>query len=216
MGALRQPVRDIFMKFNEPMEGRCNFMYLDAKRLVSTGVGNLIDPVASALSLPWLKPDMSPASQADVRAAWNAVKNDTTMNPANGGGQYKKLTTLRLTEGAIDKLIMARLDMNVTRIQKTHPGFRDWSADAQLAAMSMCWALGAASESKFPKFWAAMDRGDFLAAADECSISGAGTVVKRNLCNKLLLVNATRAKALGLDPAVLCWPKVLPPPTPTS
>jgi hypothetical protein len=61
-----------------------------------------------------------------------------------------------------------------------------------------------------------MDAGKFMEAAAESTISGKGTIVKRNLANKLLLVNADRVKPLGLDPGTLYWPKLLPPPTPTS
>lgn len=36
-------VRHYFVKFNEPIEARIPYMYLDIKGLVTVGVGNLID-----------------------------------------------------------------------------------------------------------------------------------------------------------------------------
>jgi len=36
-------IRNYFIKFNEPIEGRVTHMYLDVKGLVTIGVGNLID-----------------------------------------------------------------------------------------------------------------------------------------------------------------------------
>ena len=202
-------VRQIFIKFNDPLEGRCNFIYCDVKGLVTTGVGNLIDPISAALSLPWLKADMSPASQADIRAAWNTVKNKTEW-VLRGGGIYKSLTELRLTEADIDKLVYRRFDQMCAFIRAAHPRCVEWPADAQLAVLSMAWAMGPAF--RFPKFWAAMDRLDYLGAAAECNIIGKGTIVQRNLANKLLLVNADRVRQGGLDGQYLNWPKILPPP----
>lgn len=191
-------------------------MYLDKRRLVSTGVGNLIDPIASAVCLPWLRPDLSPASAREIVDAWNAVKYNQTLNPLMGGYQYRKLTTLRLSENAIIDLCSKRLVLMASIIQEAHPNFRGLCADAQLAIMSISWAVGAAGVShKWPKFWAGVDAGDFVAAAQESRIHederNPGTIVRRNLANKLLLVNAARVQAQKLDPAKLYWPKILPP-----
>lgn len=207
-------MREVFLKFNEPFEGHVNFMYLDAKCLVSTGVGNLIDPVDAALPLPWLRPDMTPASPAEVRAAWLSVKNDTTMNPLAGGAQYRKLTSLRLSENAIIDLCGRKLSNMAQIIQKAHPCFKDLCADAQLAILSIAWGAGANGVStRWPKLWKAIEAGDFIGAAQESSLQAkpGSTIVQRNLSNKLLFVNAARVRAQGLDPAKLYWPKVLPP-----
>lgn len=216
MSPVNSQVRDIFISFNAPLEGRCNFMYLDQRRLVTTGVGNLIDTLLDAQRLVWLKPDMFEASPSEVAAAWLTVKNDHSLDPAGGGAQYKKLTTLRLAEGTIDRLVLSRLDLNGQYLQAHYPFFQGLPADAQLAALSMTWAAGAASP--FPKFWAAMRQGNFMEAANQCSLKApkGSTLVRRNLCNKLLLVNAARVQELKLDPRVLYWPKVLPPASPTA
>lgn len=202
------------MKFNAPFEGHVNFMYLDQKCLVSTGVGNLIDPVDVALPLPWLRSDMTLATRTEIRAAWQAVKGDTTLNPLAGGGQYKKLTTLRLSENAVVDLCERKLTTMAQVIQKSHPGFQDLCADAQLAILSIAWGAGANGVStKWPRLWKAIDAGDFIQAAQESSLvaSPGSTIVQRNLTNKLLFVNAARVRAQALDPSKLYWPKVLPP-----
>ena len=40
---MHEMVRESWMRFNEPLEGIVNFMYLDVKGWVSTGMGNKID-----------------------------------------------------------------------------------------------------------------------------------------------------------------------------
>lgn len=40
---MHEMVRQSWMRFNEPLEGIVNFMYLDVKGWVSTGMGNKID-----------------------------------------------------------------------------------------------------------------------------------------------------------------------------
>jgi GH24 family phage-related lysozyme (muramidase) len=49
---LLQSVRDYWITFNDPLEGRVHFMYLDQKGWVSTGIGNNIDETAAANSPP--------------------------------------------------------------------------------------------------------------------------------------------------------------------
>ena len=46
---MQSAVRSAWRRFNEPLEGLTDWMYLDIKGLVTTGMGNLIDPVESAL-----------------------------------------------------------------------------------------------------------------------------------------------------------------------
>ena len=41
--------------FNTPIEGMVPFMYLDTKGLVTIGMGNLIDPISVAVTLPFKK-----------------------------------------------------------------------------------------------------------------------------------------------------------------
>lgn len=64
-----QSVRDYFNTFQTKFEGYLPFMYLDVKNLVTTGMGNLIDPIGAASSLPWVhKSDGSPASPEEIAA----------------------------------------------------------------------------------------------------------------------------------------------------
>ncbi|MFI9564377.1 hypothetical protein [Streptomyces rishiriensis] len=77
--------------FNDPLEGRVNFVYLDQKGWVSTGIGNKLDETAQADSAPtdaererslaearelrWLVNDDGAEATADqVAADWDALR----------------------------------------------------------------------------------------------------------------------------------------------
>ncbi len=101
---MRDSVSKAFKSFNTKFEGYLTYMYGDVKNLVTTGMGNLVDPIGQALSLPWVNSDGSPASQQQITDAWNAVKARTDLNQ-KGGRAYASVTTIRLTDAGIDRLI---------------------------------------------------------------------------------------------------------------
>ena len=89
---MHEMVRESWMRFNEPLEGIVNFMYLDVKGWVSTGMGNKIDETVRPNSAPsaaerqaslrlanqlnWYDQSTgAAASPAEVAAAWDAVKD---------------------------------------------------------------------------------------------------------------------------------------------
>src|SRR6266480_95273 len=96
-------VRNGFLSFSQPLEGRVRWMYLDIKGLVTTGVGNLIDPVASALKLPFVhKGDGSPANEAEISAEWQRLKGNQALAQKRHTA-CEAITELRLTDAAIDQ-----------------------------------------------------------------------------------------------------------------
>jgi GH24 family phage-related lysozyme (muramidase) len=70
---MKTAVAAIFPTFTERFEGHCTFLYCDVKGLVTTGRGNLVDPMSLALPLPW-QIDGSPATEAQVVDAWRPSK----------------------------------------------------------------------------------------------------------------------------------------------
>lgn len=90
-----------FVAFSQPLEGLLTFMYTDSLGLVTTGLGNLIDPVSLALPLPWRNPDGSLADQATVEAQWQAVKDGPVNSSVNAG----YLSTIRLDAAGIQQLV---------------------------------------------------------------------------------------------------------------
>lgn len=223
---MRAVVRAAFPAFNKPFEGRLPFMYLDVKGLVTTGVGNLIDPMADALGLPWRhKLDGLPATRAEIVADWNTVKAAQALRRL-GGGHFAQLTKLYLDEDAIDALVLRRLDANEAGLRKGYPGWDSFPAPAQLAIHSMAWGLGTGrlvpgSTFLFPHFRAAANSENWATCAGppgcadtdpscrgEAWIEGNGLpgpnpanpgLHPRNLANRELFFQA----AAGADPDLL-------------
>ena len=194
-----------FRAFTEPLEGVVRHMYLDVKGLVTTGVGNLIDPVGQALVLPFRWKDQASnakravlASQQEIMEEWNSIKNNFEL-ASKGHRACKGLTRLELSDESIDQLIKKRLASNEAFLKKhkSFAAFDEWPADAQLGLMSMAWAAGANLEKTFPKFSAACGSMDFEAAAERCKLREQGNagVIPRNRANQHLFRNAAAVLA---------------------
>src|SRR5271154_3267000 len=108
-----QSALDEFIPVTNKLEGAgLTYMYKDNRNLVTTGTGNLIDPVSAALAAgTWYHPDGSAASDAEVTANWQLVKDDDTMDVMQGGGQYNHLAgnDLRLSTAGVNALVQRQL-----------------------------------------------------------------------------------------------------------
>lgn len=208
---LHPSVRAAFAGFTEPLEGRVRWIYLDILGLPTTGRGNLLRSVESALVLPWLREDGTPATHDEIRAEWQRVKDAAWLAEA-GHMAAERLCKLHLSDEAVDRLTVARLSDNAQAFARGMPGFADWPAAAQLGAMSMCWAAGTDGVLRgFPRCCAAMARRDFAGAAAECTLREAGNagLVPRNAANRNLFLAAAYQQANGADSSVLL---MAPPP----
>jgi hypothetical protein len=145
MGAfVRDSVRAYFRTFTERFEGSLPFMYLDVLGLVTTGIGNLIDPVSLALVLPWThKADGSPATRDQVVQEWMRVKALQAWR-GYGGKYYGDGAYLELTPGGVTCLVLDKLAQNEVILQRRFPDWEAWPADAQLGTLSIAWAAGPA------------------------------------------------------------------------
>jgi peptidoglycan hydrolase-like protein with peptidoglycan-binding domain len=198
--ATRAAVVQSFVPWSTPFEGYLNGPYTDAKGLITTGMGNLIDsqppsptPTAKARSLPW-SPNNIDADWAILRANWPRVQSRASMN----------LTTSRLSPQAVTDLIVQTMREEEPAILRLFPGFRDFPADAQLAIWSMVWAEGTGNLAKFRALIQAANSGDFVTAAAQSHMQGVGIDI-RNLANKLLFLNAAAVRTLSADPTVLYY-----------
>jgi GH24 family phage-related lysozyme (muramidase) len=128
-------VRQNFLAFSTQFEGRVPYMYLDVKGLVTIGVGNLIDPIALALPLPFVfKADPSTtATQDDITADWNAVKADPALT-RQGHLAADPITKQMLTDDSINSLVLSKADHFEATLKQTteFSSFDTWPADAQL------------------------------------------------------------------------------------
>ncbi|MEV0712709.1 MULTISPECIES: hypothetical protein [Nocardia] len=224
---MKAAVREIWLPFNVPLEGRVPWMYLDVRGCVRTAVGVALDEsargfgsptqgeraaaLAASRRLPWRRGMRGPyASDTDIDAAWDTVKRRTDL-VRGGCRRFERVTDLRLTNGAIDRLVFERLDEweTLMRGRLTRHGdgavitpfaaFESWPADAQLGMLSMCWSMGPAFD--FPRFERAALRRDWLRCAAECRVyPEMGTVARRNERNQELFRNAFRVESTGSDP----------------
>lgn len=193
---MRDSVKAAVNAFNDRFEGHLPYMYTDCKGLVTTGRGNLVDPLSVALALPWQMSDGSTASKAAVTAAWLAVKGAW---PHVSSVNCRALTIIRLSEDAIDTLCLAKLAEDEAFLRTRYPAYDSWPAPAQLGILSMSWAMGPGFN--FPAFRTAANAGDWATAAANCSINSAGNpgVIPRNVANHKLFL----AASVSTDPDTL-------------
>lgn len=205
---MRESVRAGFIPFTSPLEGVVDFLYCDVKGLVTTAIGNLVDPVDYALVLPFVRPDGSYAEREEIRDAWLAVKARQDLK-LRGGMAYRDVTTLRLTKEGIAAVVGRKLDQNDAYLRARFSEFEEWPADAQLATHSMAWACGPAF--RFPVLEAALRAQNFSLAAIECTINETGNagIRPRNVANRTLYTNAARVLAFELDRSVLWYPRAV-------
>jgi peptidoglycan hydrolase-like protein with peptidoglycan-binding domain len=205
---IKQAVIDAFTGYSRTLEGSgTNFMYTDNKGYVTTGTGNLIDPIGSALGLAWKQPDGSLASQQEIANAWNTVK---AAWPAVQSYASQSLTSLRLDSTGMAELIARQLKANHDVLRTQFPGYVNWPADGQLGIHSISWAWG----SRFADVWDRMGgwgtqfkaalnqpKPDFLKAADIMTAASQheetinSGIIPRDADQRVLFKNAADAQA---------------------
>lgn len=219
---MRASVLQAFPGFSTRFEGRLTKPYTDVKGLVTTGIGNLIDPIAVALPLPWRRDsDGALASRAEVEGDWHKIKDAW---PGVQSVASTRLSTLHLDPADVDYLVSAKAHANDETLRQQFPGYDDWPADAQLAIHSMAWAQGPSFHG-WPHLLSALNASppDFMTAAgppgDATDPSKRGAawmndagnpgLRPRNLATKILWQNAARVVAGGMDPELLYYPAEL-------
>lgn len=152
------------------------------------------------------------ATKKEIETEWRYIKSKTeykNYKPAIWDG----LTNLDLSDAAIDNLCYQRLNDNQTVLTRAFPAFESWPADAQLALLSMAWAMGPGFSRSWPQFSAACRELDFYCAADYCQMNDATNpgLVPRNRANKILFTNAAIVRAVPdrYTASTLYYPRVL-------
>jgi GH24 family phage-related lysozyme (muramidase) len=169
---MKDAVRNAAPDFTDRFEGKLPYMYTDVIGLVTTARGNLIDfgrarahpndPIVgttsdAAAALPWTQYG-APADKALVHDQFWAVKNAW---PKIQSVACVRLTTVRLSDRAVDDLFYSKLDEMWAYLLGQFPHAESWCADAQLGLFSMAWALGPAFSGMFPTFTKAANTGDW-------------------------------------------------------
>ncbi|MER7949662.1 peptidoglycan-binding domain-containing protein [Streptomyces sp. NPDC096079] len=213
---MHQSVRDYWISFNDPLEGRVDFMYLDTKGYVSTGIGNKIDEtardnsapteeeraasLAAAFRLAWrVNGGDTEARPDEITNEWDTVKAHLELAPAGHLAFQPPLTSLHVTDEEIDRHVFEKLD-EMEGVLVSRPEFGDfgsWPANAQLATLSMCWALGPMFD--FPMFRGYVAQRDWAGAAGECHFTpDVGTIVTRNHLDRAHFQLAGTVEGQGL------------------
>jgi peptidoglycan hydrolase-like protein with peptidoglycan-binding domain len=218
VSGIRQAVIDAFTGYSQGLEGAgTNFMYTDSKGYVTTGIGDLIDPVSSALPLPWKRNGVL-VSQDDIINAWTTVKNAW---PDVQSYACASLTDIRLDSEGMAALVARQIKANHEVLITEFPSYVSWPADAQMAMHSISWEWGAG----FPRVWgqngldfkAALNstKPDFLKAADimtQASIHeesiNPGTI-KRDADNRVMFTNAAQAQTKKANYNTLFYPSTI-------
>jgi GH24 family phage-related lysozyme (muramidase) len=224
-----QSVLDNALKFQSHYEGAIPWMYLDIKGLVTCGIGFLIDPKPLALSLPWQRLNGTPASTAEIAVEWDAIKGYRDLAKM-GAGACAKLTKLRLSQAAMQSILMKKMAENEVVFLHYLPKFGDFPADGQLLVHSMAWACGPGIFAVFKQFSASANentpesweniagkpgnpstdpslRGQCWmrdGAPGQASANENPGLRPRNLANRQLALNAARVLR-GELPAGLVW-----------
>ena len=193
-----------FIQFSAPHEGICDHMYPDKDNAITTMIGYLIDSPQAAEKLPWYAPSGQLATPQEIRTEWHALKAaDLRAIPAP---KMRSQTKLRLKPDDIMKYTLERLQEMGRLVAHQMPQFLEFPADAQMAVMSMCWALGVARFfGLFVKCVGHLQQFDFEAAAGECKMdetNNAG-IINRNVENARFLHAAAKVRLAGTDPSVL-------------
>src|SRR6478609_1125211 len=140
---MHESVLEAFVRFSTPLEGCVTSLYPDIKGLLTVGIGCLADPVSLALPLPWVLPDGSQASQAEISAQWHALKAQAPRLSKLHWKYSAPVTTMRLTDEGVLEVARGRLLANEKILRGYFPNWDLFPADAQLACCSMAWAVGA-------------------------------------------------------------------------
>jgi GH24 family phage-related lysozyme (muramidase) len=152
-------------------EGDVHHMYLDTNKLVTVGIGNLVD-LAAARKLPFMdRRTGEPATPDQIADAFHAVARQ---RPGLRAESYAEASVLRLPENTVRGLVATRLENEfLPGLRRTFPGFDGYPHSAQRALVDMEYSLGVGGLAKFHNLQGACEAGDWQAAANECHRRGA-------------------------------------------
>lgn len=217
---MRPNVEHLFPGYTRDLEGAFTSLYADVRRLVSTGIGFLVDPIDRCLGLEWWIGDRR-ATDREVIDDWHAIK-DRALKMSDAeihhwtAQMQAPLTSVRLKSDYIDQLLIKKLHSNYdyVRAHLIH-GLDNMPADAVLGLMSLAWAIGAGFDKTNPprlELVAAANAGDWRVVKAHARLREAGNagVVERNCRQDLCFENAATVVARGLDTAALWWPNAAP------
>jgi len=141
-------------------EGLCAYMYLDGRRLVTTGIGHLLKTPHAACALPWRNIHTDePADERETIANYEVIAN---ARPGHAAGWYEVQTKIRLPTGVAEKVAQRRLDEEfLPGLRLQFPGFDGYPDGPRRAIVDMAWSLGLLGLSAFTNLRQACDAADW-------------------------------------------------------
>lgn len=171
----------------EKYEGKVSHMYLDSRGLVTVGIGHLITNVAEAQKLAFETANHAPATGAEIKTDYEAVKKQ----PANRiASFYKRFTKLLLSDVEINKLTDKHILAFEGELKRIYSGFESFPSEVRLALFDIIFNVGMTDlKNNWPNFNAAIQAKDWQTAANESS-RAAPISAERNRYVKTLLERA--------------------------
>lgn len=208
MTRLDTSIRAGWIAHNRDKEGAIPWPYLCRRKVWTVAIG-VTPSLALAYTYRWIvTATRQPATRADVDEAWHALMSAPPAVRDRiaqiGAGEARKHVKIELPADELERVTLVRFDEFEAALLKTYPAMVGWPVEAQTVCMSIAWAAG--TGAAFPKMYAALHRGDWLTAADECALRvdmpdgfrNTG-LIPRNRANKALLL--ALAERTGQVPA---------------
>jgi GH24 family phage-related lysozyme (muramidase) len=165
-------IRAGWIAFNKDKEGAELGPYLCTRLVLTVAIG--VTPSRQQMhGMRWIvKATGQKAMPSDVNNAWDALMLAPPDVRARigrlGAAEARKHVQIELAPGELERVTLVRFDEFEAALLKTYPAMVTWPVEAQTVCMSIAWAAG--TGAAFPKMYAAMRRGDWLTAADECAL----------------------------------------------
>lgn len=219
-------VRPVLRRFLAEFEGNLNYMYADSKRLITTGIGNLINSIPAAQALHWTLGENSSqgANLQQVSDAWNEVsahRNDVIPQNMPRWGYFRQFTSIRLPPWEIERLFNSEVDRFARELTAIFPSFGDYPADAQLGMLVHAWALGTGTlNTRWPSYTDACQNRDWEVASRECIWAqlrqNRDHAQRRRAALERMFQNAANVEewnrgGYSHDPTLVWFPEALPP-----
>jgi GH24 family phage-related lysozyme (muramidase) len=172
MTRLDPSIRAGWIAHNKDKEGVIPWPYLCRRKVWTVAIG-VTPSLALAYTYRWIvSATRQPATRADVDEAWHALMSAPAAVRDRiaqiGASEARKHVKIELPPDELERVTLVRFDEFEAALLKTYPAMATWPAEAQTVCMSIAWAAG--TGAAFPKMYAAMYRGDWLTAADECAL----------------------------------------------
>jgi hypothetical protein len=221
-------VRTGAKKWFTASEASSPYMYLDVKGFVTIGIGRLLSTSGAATVLPFVyKSDQSKrATPGEIASEYALVKTKTEWaNKKDHLKLFGGITALCLPNTSVDAVFENSINGADSWAKKEadFADFDNWPADAQLAIISIIFAMGSVpsqdkGRNKWTVFRKALKEEDFLTAANNSEIIDTrqqDALKKRNdlqyrcLMNAYYIVTSETRGELVYDRPTLYYPTVL-------